>query len=217
MDIVTDKSFKYNLEKLDSTSAEFKFIKGLYDADDTDDYIVQRNNFEIYKVIENNSIKASEAKRNNLMLFHGTNRKGAAGILKEGFKNSKRGWFGKGIYMTDCPGTACAYSYLNRISASSEKLIYFNFVNEVLESEKLQTFELDMFNGMKDIETPLKYPFVKQVDKYSLRATEENYINDHVGRKYINITLDEYDGGFDEYVAEENITIPRYLITFEMC
>ena len=33
----------------------------------------------------------------NLMLYHGTSEKGATGILKKGFRNSEKGWFGKGV------------------------------------------------------------------------------------------------------------------------
>ena len=214
MDIITDKSFKYDIEKLDSTSNEFKFVKGFYDTADYN--LIQRINFQIHKVIGNNPKKGNEAKRNNLMLFHGTNQKGAAGILKEGFKNSKKGWFGKGVYMTDCPETACEYSMLYNFGKDSETFIYFVFVNEVLESEKLRTFEFDIFKDSKDIDTPLKYPFIKQINKFSLQTTEQNYKEDHLGRKYKNIDVEEYDGALDEYVAEERIAIPRYLITFEM-
>ena len=64
------------------------------------------------------------------MLYHGTSQKGVTGILKEGFRNSEKGWFGKGVYMTDCSHTALKYFSM------AEKYSYnrYIFVNEVLES-----------------------------------------------------------------------------------
>ena len=50
----------------------------------------------LYKVNERNLVKNEGKKSNNLMLYHGTNQKGVTGILKEGFRNSEKGWFGKG-------------------------------------------------------------------------------------------------------------------------
>ena len=67
---------------------------------------------------------------------------------------------------------------------------------------------------MEYIDTPLKNQFNKHIHKSSSQATEENYKKDHKGRKYRNIPHD-YKTAYDEYVAEESITIPRYLIKFE--
>ena len=212
MVIITDKSFKYNLEKLDSASDEFILVNVFFattkvSTDDCFDYLPEVTDLTIYKVNENNPIKSVEGKRNNLMLFHGTSRKGAAGILKEGFKNSKSGWYGKGVYMTECSDVAFSYSLQH-----NNRVDYTIFVNEVLESTKLQTFEIVNITG--DIDTPLENPFKKHIDKSSPQATEENYKEDHKGRKYRNIGHDSRSI-CDEYVAEEGVTIPRYLIIFE--
>ena len=137
MDITTDKSFKYDLENLDSTSEEFMFVEQFYDITrNVKKYTTyskkatHKQNFQIYKVNENNPKEPAEAKDNNLMLFHGTNRKGAVGILKEGFKNSEKGWFGQGVYMTDCSTIALYYSSAGNTDISKNYI----FVNEVLES-----------------------------------------------------------------------------------
>ena len=237
MDIITDKSFKYNLEKLDSTSDEFIFVKNFYDVTEdsmnamkntrkSSGYIPKINDFQIYEVVKNNQVKVDE-KQNNLMLFHGTTQEGAAKILKEGFKNSERGWFGKGVYMTDCSDTAFDYSCLrnslnrkrnnsnNNKKKSKSNTTWINiFVNEVVASENLQTFEFDTSKLRKDVDTPLKYPFNKHIHKFSPQATEENYRKDQKGRKYRNIGHDD-SSALDEFVAEANVTIPRYLIQFE--
>ena len=69
---------------------------------------------------------------------------------------------------------------------------------------------------MQNIDAPLKHPFNKHIHKFSTQATEENYRVDHKGRKYRNIGhYGSSERVLDEYVAEANITIPRYLIQFE--
>ena len=216
MDNITDKSFKYGLEKLDSTSNEFNLVKNFFvstkeSEDDSYDYLHQGTSFQIHKVNERSSKQPVEEKSSNLMLFHGTTQKGAAGILKEGFKNSKKGWFGKGVYMTDCSSTAVDYSIMSKKSHDSFSPV---FVNEVLESQKLQTFEFDVSKGMKNHNTPLKNPFNKHVQKSSRQPTEDDFRKDGKGRKYRNIEHDHISAD-DEFVAEENVTIPRYLITFK--
>ena len=54
-------------------------------------------NFQIFKVIENNPVETLNEKRNNLMLFHGTKEQSVNNILKNGFKDSEKGWYGKVI------------------------------------------------------------------------------------------------------------------------
>ena len=147
------------------------------------------------------------------MLFHGTTRKGAAGILKEGFKNSERGWYGKGVYMTDFPDIALTWSVWREQSDQSTSYSTV-FVNEVLESDKLQTFEIDRSKCGEDVDTPLENQFNKHVHKSSTQAAEDDYKEDRNGRKYRNIAHDR-SSALDEYVAEESVTIPRYLILFK--
>ena len=87
----------------------------------------------MYKVNERNIVKTEGKKSNNSMLYHGTSEKGVTGILKEGFRNSEKGWFGKGVYMTDCSEIALNYNKKFNVFAHN----FYTFVNEVLESEKL--------------------------------------------------------------------------------
>ena len=224
MDIITDKNFKYDVEKLESTSEEFIFVEQFYDTTGViktaknslikaTDYETQGIKLQICKVNENNPIKLADEKSNNLMLFHGTNRKGAEGILKEGFKNSKKGYFGKGVYMSDCSDVASKYA----ATRFSNNYCLYVFVNEVLESEKLQTLEFDASTYVRYHDTPLKHPFNKHIHKSSHQATEKDYKEDHIGRKYRNIGFEHDDSSaYDEYVADESVTIPRYLIIFQL-
>ena len=87
MNVKTEKLSKHGYEKLDPVSKEFKTLKEVFFTTTT--FNVSCNNlekFQIYKVIENNPTKTVEGKSNNLMLFHGTNKYGVQGILKDGFR-----------------------------------------------------------------------------------------------------------------------------------
>ena len=161
---------------------------------------------------ENNPIKTVNEKRNNLMLFHGTNKNAVTGILKEGFKNSKRGWFGQGVYMSDCSNIARTYSeQYNRDGGDSS---HYMFVNEVLGSDKLEVFEYDRITNRNDVDTELTHPFEKHMCKLSRKLIEDNYKKDLLGRKYRNVVVD-INSYKDEYVADESVTIPSYLIVFQ--
>ena len=213
MNIKTDKSFIYDYENLDPSSEEFTFLKKTFVATSFD-YIeyVKFNGFHVYKVNERNHVNTAVKKSNNLMLYHGTSQKGVTGILKEGFRNSEKGWFGKGVYMTDCSKTAVDYSFRTDITSSDR---YFIFVNEVLESEKLQlfTFDYDAVCDRGEVITQPKHQFEKHIYKSGPQLTENDYLVDFEGRKYVNITNE--DNMVDEYIAEASVTIPRYLIVIK--
>ena len=220
MSITCDDSFKYNIEKLDSTSDEFKFIKGFYATTSKTNEtmcsyinIAYRNkdDFCIYKVNEKNPIEAVDEKSNNLMLFHGTTKNGVTGILKDGFKNSERGWFGQGVYLTDSSYVARMYSNECYLSCKRNKSC-FVIVNEIMGSEKLQIVEYDRIGTFReDIDTELKNPFNKHISKSSPQLSKEDYKEDLQGRQYRNVAVHR-DSVRDEYVADESVTIPRYII-----
>ena len=205
MNIKINALFRYGCKKLNFASKEFKFLKKVFD--DKSIGLICYNNFkriQAYKVFQTNPIKIIEEKNNNLMLYHGTSEKGVTGILKEGFRNSEYGCFGQGVYMTDCSEIAINYSFYAGMNSST----YFIFVNEVLESEKLQTFEVD-FEDPKFTDTKLNNQFEKHTNESSPQSTKEDFIVDVKGRRYVipyeNII-------YDEYIAEASVVIPRYLI-----
>ena len=210
MDIQTDKSYKYDYEKLDPASEEFNFLNETFMST----FLFKGNTgtevAHIYKVNERNNVKTAVKPVSNLMLYHGTSEKGATGILKEGFRYSEKGWFGKGVYMTDCLCTALNYSKQLNVRAHN----FYTFVNEVLESETLQTFTFDynVIYKRGDVTTLPKNQFEKYFLKSSPQPTKEDYIVDVEGRRYINTSKRSPS---DEYIAEASITIPRYLIVLK--
>ena len=195
---------KYKSEKLGCDSDERKFVKGYLDKTTVNFNRSRKNlaDFNVYKVTENNPIKLFGAKRNNLMLFHGTTDEGVKGILKEGFRNSEKGWFGKGVYMTDCSRTASYYcDFENK----------YIFVNEVLESDSLQTFKHGDYYSMADREFKPEHQFEKHVFEGGQQPTETEYKEDGLGRRYRDVAVC-FKSEDDEYVADERVVVPRYLI-----
>ena len=114
----------------------------------------------------------------------------------------------RGVYKTDCLEVATDYSFRADLNSSDR---YFIFVNEVLESEKLQTFTIDYDEvcERREVITRPKHQFEKHISKSSLMPTEKDYILDFEGRRYVKITKRSFD---DEYIAEASVVIPRYLI-----
>ena len=85
--IITEDTFKYDFESLDSGSDEFKFIKKFIKT--TEMNAMNRNEkvLKIHKVFEKRPTSSMDKRRNNLMLFHGTSTNGVIGILREGFNH----------------------------------------------------------------------------------------------------------------------------------
>ena len=220
MNNVTDITSKYDLKRLDFNAKDFDFIKNFfYSIFDEDkrfetEYVVE--SFCIYKVVENGS--TNEEKSNNLMLFHGTkNKDHATGILKEGFRNSESGYFGKGVYMTECSCTAFDYTGVRFNDVKGTEFLNYVFVNEVLGSEKMQTFTFTIGDALdmdEDNTAELTHPFEKHVKRYSPQPTEEDYKEDLLGRRYRNLEI-HGESVLDEFVAEAKVTIPRYLISLK--
>ena len=225
-DIVTDKSFKYEVRKLDNTSEEFTFIENFVHATapKTPTKRIQHHAklrvHQIYKIDENSEIEAArDAESGNLMLFHGTDKDGVYGVLKEGFENSPSGWFGEGVYMTDSSNMAYSYGW-DKSLYQHKSYVYF-FVNEVYGSEGLQTIEHDYFYGLGRVATEIVHPFCKHIVRYTPQPDDESdYRVDGQGRKYRNALHVRKNllknSAFDEYVADESVVVPRYLVAIDV-
>ena len=216
--IITNKSWKYDLKTLESTSDEFKLVENFFKITSIKTFPDDLNlkNFQICKVVERRKNETDEGispeERANLMLFHGTSRNCAVGILEEGFRNSPGGTFGEGVYMTDSSYIASRFSVKTYYRP---KTSYFIFVNEVLGSEFLQTFSFERYPyPPSDEYTYPKTLFAKHAHYLSAKITEESYKEDVEGRRYRNAAVDK-SSLKDEFVADCEVTIPRYLIRFE--
>ena len=87
MNFKIDKNWKYDIQKLNSSSNEYKIVMNFFLTTLLPLFSCFKT-FEVYKVIEKGTAVKVEEKSNNLMLFYGTSNAGANGILQNGFKNS---------------------------------------------------------------------------------------------------------------------------------
>ena len=114
--------------------------------------------------------------------------------------------------MTDCLDVAYGYTQNQRERYSMRPRCTI-FVNEVLESEKLQTIKFKTIFGVEDTHEDL-HQFHKHINVRSPQPTESDYKKDILGRRYRNFPLTGKNMQ-DEYIARDSVTIPRYLIVFQ--
>ena len=113
--------------------------------------------------------------------------------------------------MSDCSDTAYIYSvpdyYIN------DKFRVFIFVNEVLGSNELKTFKYSSYNEIRREKKPPKSPFCKHMFQKSEHIAKKRFKQDASGRLYRNKEVSKLSI-MDEYVADQSLVKPRYLIEF---
>ena len=207
---------EYIVEEMESTSDDYKLIKKSFE-DTIRNCTVETH--KIYRVKERDSDEKSKRKSDNMLLFHGTNRKNAVGILEKGFKPSSWGLYGPGVYLTASPNTAHNYSVWktsqHKVKSSGlpfvEKQIVLLsiFVNEILQSNKLK-----VRNNRNYKQKSTQFArYVNGNTKKAKKDSDETYEKDSNGRKIKTSRANERDD-WNHYVCHENVVIPRYLIEF---
>ena len=231
------KTCKYKRDELYCDSDEYKFVKNFYETNTSTEslvsvirkrglvnsllfgHFVAPDNVKLHKISENYPTTKLDEKRNNLMLFHGTNEKNVDGILNKGFINSEKGRFGKGVYMTEISSFAVLHSLKNTLSATDRSICNrFIFVNEVLESEKLQIVKYNPVDPVCLVDSKPDHKFSKHVIN-DRKITTDEYKQDAQGRRYRNTPdVSSFQQGNeakfapDVFLADESLVIPRYLI-----
>ena len=204
---------QYILEEIQAENVDYTLIKKSFDA--TMLYDVGLNLSKMYRVGIRNSDEPSGQENDNLLLFHGTNRVNAIGILENGFKPSTRGIHGPGVYLTECSSCAGLFAYKKNRRKRKNKCwkdkLLFILVNEILESKKLE-----LIVNKKTITTktasPRKDDFEKYIKKWTAnKYSNETYEQDSNGRKIKTSTISRAEIE-NYYVCDEKLIIPRYLI-----
>ena len=220
------KTNKYKRDELNCDSDEYKLVKSFYETNISTQVlapvirpVVAPDNVKVHKISENYPTTKLDEKRNNLMLFHGTSETNVDGILNKGFINSVGGRFGKGVYMTEDSSVASGHS-LKKTSSNTDRSMCnrFIFVNEVLESEKLQFIKYK-FSQSRNFDAKPDHKFEKHVINDRKIATDE-YKKDAQGRRYRNTANNRlFQQGntriypaLDVFLADESLVIPRFLI-----
>ena len=112
--------------------------------------------------------------------------------------------------MSECTDTAFLYSA--QFSDSDNENNTYIFVNEVMETEKLKDFRYNSYNTLEHVTFRPRSPFRKYMFKRSPRIAKKRYRRDPKGRRYRNNAVNKWSI-MDEYVANEHIVKPRYIIS----
>ena len=211
----------YVLEVMESTNDDYILIKKCFDEIISDGHVPKLS--KIYRVGKRG--ETNEQKSDNLMLFHGTTRVNAVGILEEGFKPSTRGKHGPGVYLTESASCAGKFSlnqwvktyfslnkgFMNRLNTDSNDRLMFIFLNEILESENIEGIIVE-----EKVKGKTSSPRKNQFEKYVIKGTAkkhsvEIYEQDSNGRKLRTSAPREAEWN-NYFVCHENFVIPRYLI-----
>ena len=156
-----------------------------------------------------------EEHKDNLMLFHGTTDTNSWGILQKGFRISKKenGYFGAGLYMTECSDVAMLYSNLsNSNKKPSENLLYV-FLCEVLNSKEMQTISFAKYEPQTD---PIQHAFTRYAHLNSPKPTENDFIHDEKGRRYRYTPISNYSMDDEFMVQDASFVKPRFLFELKV-
>ena len=172
-------------------------------------------NVSAHKVIENEP-QLDVDHKNNLMLFHGTTVENSVGILREGFKTSEKGRFGRGLYLTACSDEAITYTDIRTEGKDTEK--HCIFISEVLNS---QVLKYDMKLGAvleQQLEEKLEeHPFTvfESMMGEGPDRGKENFERDEKGRLYRFDPFCKWSFN-DQYRVDARLVKPRYYLEFEI-
>ena len=200
---------------MESTNDDYKLIKksfekGMYTKYDTVTH-------KIFRVIERDSESAIEQIDENMLLYHGTSSLACTSILREGFRPSTIGWYGRGVYLTASPSTACSFSRQRtcsdatgkspQSSAGEEKIVLLGvLVNEVLQSKKLKIAKYD---------SRISYQFAQYIRYGNIPNDYEGEIHekDSNGNR-IRTSREKKRDKNNHFVCDDKYVKPRYYIQF---
>ena len=84
-----------------------------------------------------------------------------------------------------------------------------------MESQKLKTYKYPSYRTLRRKNKPLKRKFCKHMFVRSENIGKKRYKKDFLGRMYRNKEIHKW-GLFDEFVADDSLVKPRYLIEMEV-
>ena len=114
--------------------------------------------------------------------------------------------------MSECSDIAFLYSArFNKSDQFNSRANQYIFINEVMESEKLEEFKFDSYNKLIRINLPLTEQFCKHMFINSPSIAKKRYRRDSKGRRYRNVAVDKRSV-VDAFVADKEFVKPRYII-----
>ena len=196
-----------------SGSSSFKKLFNIFNGSSIKgfDKIYQLKSCDIYKINEDTKQNSKVNHKNKLLLWHGTGSKNFEGILKEGFLNSKYGWFGGGkVYLTESSDKAISYSYRKNLYSKSEK--NYIFLAEICTEHALTTEKFHTHGKQK---YPVQHPFTRfahiRSPKFNL---SKNFGIDEKKRLYRKTQVNKWSSA-DEFLIDASDVKPRFLFVLE--
>ena len=172
-------------------------------------------NVVAHRVVENQPrINNKVDHKDNLMLLHGSTVKSTAGILQEGFRNSEKGRFGRGLYLTACSDVALTYCHLRTEDDVENHCL---FIGEVLNSKAMEwepIFKPFLEDQLKQTLEEYPFSFFKNCVIDQPEDNEENFKKDEKGRIYRFAPFKKHSW-IDQYRVDAPLFIPRYYLEFE--
>ena len=143
-------NFKYKLEQLNKGDTDCDALEsalkldsktGEAELNEVLKLLDSRITYKIYRVEATKKPlqESKDSESSSLLLLHGTKGPRVEGILKEGFKPSKSGSFGPGVYLTDSFNYAFDYGNCFVNDEGVPKNLSYLFVNKVREISKNKT------------------------------------------------------------------------------
>ena len=213
--------WKYDGEEVDKSSEEYIRLKLILQKARCEESkgTFEWESVDIWKLEDTILPVSFEEYSGNLMLLHGTSDINATEILKKGFVNSQYGYFGKGLYMTECSDMACHYSNRKmswKPESRYETVTNCIFYNEVIGSQYLDIKKYDSYMDLKNIFDHANHPFRKYMHKSSPETIKQfDYTTDDQAR-YYRCKKMTASSLADEYVADAVLIKPRYLILLKV-
>ena len=225
----SEQGFKYKLELLGNEDSNYKLLKESLSLDKKVDLWLERHRFgnykfkidenhvvklyNIYKIIRTDDVQTGfDCKQ--LLLLHGTKASNVEGILKEGFKPSKHGSYGPGVYLTNSGNMACKYGRCYGQENGIVKKLTYLFVNRIKPTDEPKPPR--KFNETYE-EYQKNEPFLqafnpKTKDLVSLEDNDQCYIDN----KFNKIVQGKFQKVNPKiFLAHQDLVTPAFLIEIE--
>ena len=231
----SSESFNYKLKSLNNDDSDYKVLestfslndqaKGVPSLNDFMDQLVSNNekqnkSFKIYKVIptDTTSTEPNTSNCSKVHLLHGTKSQNVEGILRTGFKPSKSGLYGPGVYLTNSVEVAHRYGTCFAQEKGIVKKFRYLFVNKVDCTNVLSP--KNVFDNPKSYKEYLNKKPVVQI--FSAHTQISTRFEDSTSNKYDSSQVKILQGTFERDVEKEKIVlshdtfvVPAYLIEIE--
>ena len=226
--------FKYKLELLEKDESDHKILKNALIMKDKEEnscltcnekHVInlnkKGNTVRVYRVIttDSTSHQHDNSTGSQVLLLHGTKASNVEGILEVGFKPSKCGIFGPGVYLTDSFKYATSYGKCFVEEQGVIKCLSYFFVNKINQNDvEVLPSRINEINTFQDYLS--KTPVVQVFKSHTYRQTTfENSLEDKFdssNNRILQGTFQQENDSEETIVsAHHSLVVPVYLLEIE--